>query len=152
MRQKLISNSSKIAAVLLLTALLALIRAFEDFLFYDPFTHYFKGEYLNMPFPSFDTMHLFWGVGIRYWLNSAISMMIIYVIFRDMRQIQFASALYFGMFVLLMTAFLTLANFADSRSNFILFYVRRFLIQPVLVLLFIPAFYYQRHISKNNNT
>ncbi|WP_256387090.1 exosortase F system-associated protein [Flavobacterium sp. 140616W15] len=34
--------------------------------------------------------------------------------------------------------------FYANHNNLMLFYVRRFLIQPIFILLFIPGFYYQK--------
>jgi exosortase F-associated protein len=38
-------------------------------------------------------------------------------------------------------------HFLDKENNFVLFYIRRFLIQPLFLLLFIPAFFYQKRIK-----
>jgi len=143
MLQKILSNKIKIVLVVLLVFALALIRAFEDILFYDPFSVYFKNDYLNLAFPTFNGLRLFWAMSFRYFLNSALSLTIIYILFKDLGLTKFASVLYLGFFVILMSAFFLLLTFSDSHFNFALFYVRRFLIQPLFLLLFVPAFFYQ---------
>jgi exosortase F-associated protein len=40
--------------------------------------------------------------------------------------------------------FFFIVYFFNSDQNLILFYVRRFLIQPLFVILFVPAFYFQK--------
>jgi exosortase F-associated protein len=32
----------------------------------------------------------------------------------------------------------------EHPATFVVFYVRRFIIQPLFIILFIPAFYYQK--------
>ena len=147
MLKKLLNNKLRAAIVIALVLLLTAVRYYEDVLFYDPFLEYFKGEYLNLPFPKFDGCKLFFGLTVRYFLNAIISIAIIHTIFRDFPLTKFAAFLYLIFSVILITAFFALINFSDSSSNFILFYIRRFLIQPIFLLLFIPAFFYQKQNS-----
>lgn len=148
MLRELLRNKAKIGLVLLLVLLLALVRAFEDRLFYDPFSLYFKGDYLNLPFPEYDGMQLFLGMTFRYWLNTFLSLAIIQVIFREIGLTKFSALLYLIFYTILIIALMLLLQFSDSSNNFALFYVRRFLIQPILLLLFVPAFFYQRQHTK----
>lgn len=144
MLEKLLSNKIKVVLVVALVLLLAAVRAFEDSLFYDPFSGYFKNDYLNLPFPKFDGVGLFFGMTFRYFLNTIISLAIIYTLFKDLKLTQFASFLYAVFFIILVSIFFLLITFSDQHQNFLLFYVRRFLIQPLFLLLFVPAFYYQK--------
>jgi len=61
--------------------------------------------------------------------------------------IQFVSVLYVFFFLILIGLFFSMLYFYEEHNNLILFYVRRFLIQPIFVILFIPAFYYQKQIK-----
>ena len=144
MLEKLLSNKIKVVLVVALVLLLAAVRAFEDSLFYDPFSGYFKNDYLNLPFPEFDGVGLFFGMTFRYLLNALISLAIIYILFKDVKLTQFAFFLYVVFFIILISIFFLLITFSDQHHNFLLFYVRRFLIQPLFLLLFVPAFYYQK--------
>lgn len=134
-------------AVGILFVLLIAIRAFEDYLFYDPFSLYFKNDYLSLPFPVFNSLSLLISMGMRFGLNSIISLLIIYCLFKDWGLTKFAAVIYAFFFVLLITAFFVLVLFTDQYNNFIVFYVRRFLIQPLLLLLFIPAIFYQKKVK-----
>ena len=138
----------KILTITLLVLLLLSIRAFEDSLFYDPLLEYFKNDYLEKPLPDFDSMDLFFGMGFRYFLNTVLSLGIIYLLFPDAQLLRFTTVLYAILFAVLIAAFFVLLHNSGSADNFLLFYVRRFLIQPLFLLLFVPAFYYQRHVSK----
>ena len=145
MLKKLLRNKLKIAIVLLLVLLLSLIRGFETKLFYDPFSSYFQNDYLTAKFPEFDYFRLFLGLFFRYFLNTIVSLGIIYVLFWDLALTKFAGILYLIFFVIFILAFFILIKFTNGEHNFVLFYVRRFLIQPILLLLFIPAFFYQKN-------
>ncbi|WP_276978863.1 exosortase F system-associated protein [Flavobacterium filum] len=124
--------------------LLALIRFFETQLFYDPFIVYFKSDYLQLPFPDFSFLKLIFYTLLRYVLNAGLSLAIIYLLFKDVRLTKFAFLLYIILGFLLLIALTILLFFFDEKSNFILFYVRRFLIQPLFLVLFVPAFYFQK--------
>lgn len=150
MLQNLWKNRFKISIALLLVFLLALVRIFEHALFYDPFAYYFEGDYLNLTFPEYKGWALFGSLIGRYILNSVISLAIIFVLFREVALTKFSAVLYAGFFVVLIGLFFALISFTGNENNFIIFYVRRFLIQPIFVLLFVPAFYYQRRVAKNN--
>jgi len=121
---------------------LALIRMYEDDWFYDPFLSYFKGDYQKQTYPQFDGLRMFFNLFLRYFLNTVISLAIIQVLFRKREFLKIASFLYAVFFVVLIVAFFYIVHFTES-SNLMLFYVRRFLIQPIFILLFLPAFYLQ---------
>lgn len=144
MLQKILRNKSKLALILLLVLFLALIRSFQTKLFYDPFSDYFQNDYLVAAFPKFDAFRLFLGLFFRYFLNTLVSLAIIYVLFQDFALTKFAAVLYLIFFAIFITAFFILIYFSSNENNFVLFYIRRFLIQPILLLLFIPAFFYQK--------
>lgn len=150
MLQNLWKNRFKICIALLLVFLLALVRIYEHALFYDPFSYYFEGDYLNLTFPEYDSWKLFASLAQRYLLNTFISLAIIFVLFRDWALTKFSAVLYVVFFVILIALFFALISFAGNENNFVIFYVRRFLIQPIFVLLFVPAFYYQKRMAKNN--
>jgi len=147
MLEKIKFNRNKIIAIVILFIALMAVRAFEDWLFYDPFSLYFKNDYLSLDFPKFDALTLFLSMAMRFGLNTVFSLAIIYCLFKDWGMIKFAGVLYLFFFLLLITAFFLLVLYTDHYDNFILFYVRRFIIQPLLLFLFIPAFYYQKQIK-----
>lgn len=148
MLKNLYRNRLKVGIALLLVFLLALVRIYENALFYDPFSYYFEGDYLNLTFPEYDNWKLFFSLTLRYFLNTFISLGILFVLFRDLDLTKFSAVLYGLFFVILIAAFFALITYTGNENNFVIFYVRRFLIQPVFVLLFIPAFYYQKRFSK----
>lgn len=148
MLQKLLRNKEKLGWSLFLILLLILIRAFEETLFYDPFLEYFKSEYSQMAFPKINIFKLFFSLGMRFYLNSVISIVLLYALFKDKQIVKFSLLLYMILGSVLMISFIFTLTFFGEEDKMTLFYIRRFLIQPIFILLFIPAFYYQKQIKK----
>lgn len=139
------NKAIKIGLVLLLTILLILIRFFESDLFYDPLYSYFKSDYSNLPIPEIDTLKFLGNITFRFLLNTFISLAILWVLFKDKGVMKFSMILYFLFFIVLTLLFSYLLFYSNSKNLFALFYVRRFLIQPLFLLLLIPAFYFQKN-------
>jgi exosortase F-associated protein len=131
--------------------LLVLIRAFEDTLFYDPFLEYYKSEYSQLTFPKINIFKLFFSLGIRFYLNSVISLLLLYVLFKDRQIVKFTALLYMILGSVLMISLIFTLTFFGEENKMTLFYIRRFLIHPIFILLFIPAFYYQKQLSQRQN-
>jgi exosortase F-associated protein len=148
MLQQIIENKGKIIWSSILILLLIAIRAFEQNLFYDPFLDYFRSEYAHLPLPKFNFFKLFFSLGLRFYLNSVISLVLLYVLFKDTKIIKFSALLYAVLGSVLMIAFIFVLTFFAEENKLALFYIRRFIIQPIFVMLFIPAFYYQKQIKK----
>lgn len=135
----------KIALLLILFGLLVLVRLFEAELFYDPLLSFFKQDYLNQKVPDVELGKLLLHTSYRYLINTAISLLILWMAFRDKDVIKFSMVLYALAFIILLPWMAWLVANATPESNYnILFYVRRFLIQPLFVLLLLPAFYYHK--------
>lgn len=128
--------------------LILCIRFFEDALFYDPFLTFFKTDYQNRSLPNVEAPRLILNLFLRYFANTLLSMAIIYLLFLDKTHVKVALVLYLILFVLLLVVFCYLLFVSDNPNYLVLFYVRRFLIQPILLLLLIPAFYFQKLTSK----
>lgn len=144
MQLRNLNKTLRFSVLAVLVLLLIAIRAFEHRIFYDPFLDYFKNDYLNLPFPTYDGLALLGSMLLRYLINSAISVVIIYLVFSDASLIKLTVVLYAVLGLLLLLVLFGLLYFSDSQSNFVLFYVRRLLIQPLFLLLFLPAFYFQK--------
>jgi exosortase F-associated protein len=147
MLQKLLNNKAKIISLVFLVGLLAMIRAYEDQLFYDPFLNYFKQETMAV-YPEINALKLYLNLCFRYFLNTTISLAILYVVFKEVALVKFSAILYSLFFILLMVGFYICLNHFDESHQMTLFYIRRFLIQPIFILLFIPGFYFQNQTQK----
>jgi exosortase F-associated protein len=140
----LLTHKFRFILVLLFIFSFVLIRVYEDSLFYDPFLNYFKSDFNALPLPIYDYVRLFIGLLFRYGLNTVLSLGLIFTLFKDVEMVKFAAVLYAFFFVVLIFSFYGTIYFYAEHNDLLLFYVRRFLIQPIFILLFIPAFYYQK--------
>ena len=136
-----------ILLVIIIVGLMGAIRYFESTLFYDPFLKYFKSDYRDFPLPGFNSLKLVLGFFSRYFINSLLSLALVFVIFKDWCHVRFSAfLLLLFFFVLLGGFFLMVYYFEDGKM--VLFYIRRFIIQPIFILLFVPGFYF---LSKRNS-
>lgn len=147
--QQILNHKLRIVFTLPFILLLILIRGYENSLFYDPFLEYYKTDFYNLPLPQLDALRLFFGLVFRYFLNTILSLGILFILFRDVQAIKFSSFLYIGFFIILVISLYVALYFFDEPNKMTLFYIRRFLIQPILLLLFLPAFYYQFQTTKD---
>lgn len=139
----------KILGIIVFASLLVLIRFFEDTLFYDPLLEFFKMDYKTLPLPKMDIYPLLTSVVFRFLMNTILSLVILWFVFRDKEIIKFSVILYSFLFILLFTAFIFIVFTSEgTSSHMVLFYVRRFLIQPLFLLLLLPAFYFQKYKSR----
>ena len=131
----------KYGLLLLLGVLLMLIRVFEEQLFYDPYLSFFKNDYLYLDSPRQETFKLTMFTVLRYVINSVISLAILFVLFKDKGIVKFSVLIYTISLVILLTLFLYFVISPRQEDYYLFFNVRRFLIQPLILLLLIPAFY-----------
>ena len=130
--------------LLVFFGLLILIRAFENELFYDPYLSFFKNDYLYIDNPRREIFKLTIYTTIRFLLNSAISLGIIFLFFKDRSIVKFSALVFAISYVILILFFLYFVINPNKEDYYIFFNIRRFLIQPLLLLLLLPAFYYHK--------
>lgn len=124
--------------------LLFLIRAFETTLFYDPLIDYFQNDYLHQKIDDIDSWRLLVNLFCRYLLNSTISLGLIWVLFKRQDYVKFSGVFFVLAFVILIITFLFLLKDNLQGGYLLLFYVRRFIIHPLFLLLLVPLFFYQK--------
>ncbi|WP_339753005.1 exosortase F system-associated protein [uncultured Winogradskyella sp.] len=138
---------NKITKYILLMVLflgLVLIRTFEDILFYDPYLTFFENVYLYIDSPRREVAKLVLFTSLRFLLNTLLSLGILYVIFKDKNIIKFSVLIYGLAYVLLMIPFLYFVTNPKQEDYYLFFNIRRFLIQPIGLILLLPAFYYYK--------
>lgn len=138
----------KIVILGLLVLLLLLIRAFGDNVLYDPFTSYFKNDYLYNNIPKYDTLFMFFNLFIRYLVNAIVSLVMIYVAFGKKTYVQFSIKFYIIAFLVLSLVYYLLLRAGMHNGYLFTFYIRRFIIHPVFILILLPAFYYHYQLTK----
>ena len=137
-------RKARILIIIVLFFGLVLVRAFQHQLFYDPFIAYFKNGYLSDPIPVFSGSKLLLHMIFRYGLNTIISLLIIYFAFENKGFLIFSVKFYAISFVVLSITFFIILKGELSHGYLFAFYVRRFLIHPLFVLILLPAFYYKQ--------
>lgn len=143
-------NGLRFLSLIILVCLLIAIREVIAPFLYDPLANYFKSDYLHKPIPSINLGLLLVNILVRYILNSVVSIAIIYVLYKNIKLVWFSFKIYSIAFVFFSLCLIIILKFNEGSNYLLLFYVRRFLIQPILVLLLIPAFYLQKLKNDEN--
>jgi exosortase F-associated protein len=138
------NKSTKYILLFILFGLLVLIRVFENELFYDPYLTFFQNDYLYIDSPRREVFKLSAFTSLRYWLNTIISLVIVYVVFKDKSMVKFSSLIYIVSFFVLIVIYLYFVVNPKQGHYYLFFNMRRFLIQPIILLLLLPAFYYYK--------
>jgi len=133
-----------ISLITLLIGALVAVRGFIQPYFYDPLLEFFKTDYLYNYLPDIVIGKYFWHIFLRYALNTIISLAIIYLIFNESKKILFSIKFYIAAFLFLSLWLFLILKFDMSESYLLIFYLRRFLIQPLFLFVLVAAFYYQK--------
>ncbi len=128
----------------LLFGLLAIIRLFENEIFYDPYLTFFQNDYLYLDSPRQEMLKLTLSTSLRFFLNTIVSLLILYVFYKDTSIIKFSVLVYVFSYFVLLALFLYFVLSPKQEDYYLFFNIRRFLIQPIILLLLLPAFYYHR--------
>ena len=130
--------------LLLLFGLLVLIRIFENDIFYDPYLVFFQNDYLYIDSPRREVVKLTMFTSLRFLMNTIISLAILFVTFKDKNILKFSIIIYAISFVILILLFLYFVYDPKREQYYLFFNVRRFLIQPIILIVLLPAFYYNK--------
>ena len=137
--------------VLVFVAVLGLIsvRLLENKLFYDPFLDFFKGNYKVNEIPKFVWEKLIISHFFRFLLNLFFSALVIHFMFLNKKWTLQAIALMTIAFLFFFPIYLWCLYSKMEVGYLFTFSVRRFVIQPIILLLIIPIFYYRKKLGKN---
>ena len=124
------------------------VRIVETQLFYDPFQEYFHLANKNAPFPNFDWIPLILNYLFRFGINLFLSATIVHLIFKNKQWTLQAIVLMLIVFVITFPLYLYCIYTEFEVGYLFSFYMRRFVIQPIILLLFIPLFYYRKQTQK----
>ena len=125
------------------------VRMLEDRLFYDPFLDYFHEVGTQAEFPEFDWGRLIASHFFRFLLNLLFSLVIVYFLFKRKDWTVQAAVLICLVFSITFPMYLYCISVKFEPGDLISFYLRRFVIQPLVVLLIIPIFYYRKRLLKS---
>lgn len=135
---------TKYILLAILVLILILIRFYENILFYDPYLEFFQNDYLYIDSPRREVAKLVGFTTLRYVLNTIISLAILFIVFRDKNIIKFSVLVYAIAFVILMLFYMYFVVNPKQEDYYLFFNIRRFLIQPIILILLLPAFYYHK--------
>lgn len=135
---------TKYIGLIILFLGLVLIRAFEDVLFYDPYLTFFENDFLYIDSPRREVAKLVLYTSFRFLLNTLLSLGILFLIFKDKSIIKFSILIFSLAYILLLIPFLYFVIHPKQEDYYLFFNIRRFLIQPIGLILLLPAFYYYK--------
>ena len=123
--------------------LLLLIRLRQEDLFYDPFILFFQNkDYKRLPIPDMQFSRYWIDLSLRYLINTILSFLIIFSLFRDRIFSKFYLRLSLLGFFILMPLMVLFIYQGSSNLYLLGFYTRRFLIQPMYLIILLPAFFF----------
>ncbi len=121
------------------------VRMMEDRLFYDPFLDYFHLANKDAVFPDFVWFKLVLNYLFRFLLNLILSAVVVHFIFKNKQWTVQAMVLMLIVFAITFPLYLYAISTKFEIGYLFSFYMRRFVIQPLILLLIIPMFYYRKH-------
>lgn len=125
------------------------VRGLEDKIFYDPFLPYFKSADQSKIIPYFVWGKLIISYLFRFLLNTIFSLIVIQWLFQNKLWTKQALLLIVLVFVIVFPIYLLCINDRFEFGYLFSFYVRRFVIQPLTLILIIPIFYYRIKVLRN---
>ena len=125
------------------------IRMVEGDLFYDPFLEYFHEANKQIAVPEFVWSKLILNHLFRFLLNLICSAIILQAIFNNKKWTVQGIVLMILVFAITFPVYLYCLHTELEIGYLFTFYMRRFVIQPIILLLIIPLFYYRKMLLKN---
>ncbi|MCB9202318.1 MAG: exosortase family protein XrtF [Flavobacteriales bacterium] len=144
------TRSTDILILLVLLLGLVGVRYVESDWFYDPFLRYFKTLSSEQIFPEVNFYKLTISHVFRYLLNALLSSAIVYFWFREFKYAKYSFYLFVLVFLILYPMYLYQIYHKFELGEMPVFYIRRFLIQPILLFVLIPSFYFLQFIKRKN--
>jgi exosortase F-associated protein len=127
------------------------VRMIENNVFYDPFLNYFHEANKNISFPEFEWGKLIISHIFRFVLNLFFSCVIIYFLFKNKEWTLQGAVLITIIFAITFPIYLYCIYDRFEIGYLFSFYMRRFVIQPLILLLIVPLFYYRKKVSEKSN-
>ena len=125
------------------------VRFLEDKIFYDPFLEFFKADYKVAQVPDFIWGKLMLSHFFRFALNLIFSAIVVHFMFLNKKWTIQAVFLMSVAFLFFFPIYLWCLYSKMEIGYLFTFSVRRFVIQPIILLLIIPIFYYRKKLGKS---
>ena len=127
------------------------VRMAEEHIFYDPFLNYFHAANKQAPFPDFEWGKLILNYLFRFLLNLVLSALVVHFIFKNNDWTMQAVILMLLVYAITFPIYLYCIYTEFEIGYLFSFYMRRFVIQPLILLLIIPLFYYRNQLLKKSH-
>jgi exosortase F-associated protein len=124
------------------------VRVVENTIFYDPFLSYFQEGIKNISFPVFEWGKLIGGHLFRFVLNLFFSCLIIQGLFKNKHWTMQGALMMVIVFAIAFPIYLFCIQNKFEIGYLFSFYMRRFVIQPLIILLIVPMFYYRKQMER----
>lgn len=136
--------------LLVLLGILGLIgvRFMERQLFYDPFLEYFHLANEQLALPAFSLGKLVGSHFSRFLLNLFFSLVVVHFLFKNRQWTVQAAVLMTIVFLVTFPIYLACIYTEFKIGYLFSFFVRRLVLQPLILLLIVPMFYYRKHLDK----
>lgn len=138
---------SSVATVLLIIGIV-LIRYFEVPLFQDSLNDYFHSDFQNIPIPDIGLWETVVSTSLRFLMNMVLSLWILWFLYKSEDYINASLWVYLFAFIILIIAFIALMQLNGQWVKMALFYVRRFLIHPLLLFILVAGCYFLKTRNK----
>lgn len=123
------------------------VRVVEDALFYDPFLDFFRGIASTNNFPEYNLWKLILSHVFRFILNLVFSALILQGFFKNSVWTKQGILLMLIVFAFVLPLYIYCVVTQFSVGELFSFYVRRFLIQPLVLIVLVPMFYYRKNLE-----
>ncbi len=128
--------------LIILVSGLIMVRVYQIDLFYDPLLYFFEQNdqpsYLsNLNIPK----HLI-SISLRYAINAILSIGIIYLLFEKKSYLKASSIIFLIGWLIFLPLYYYFIHTGFTYSLMLGFYIRRFLIQPIMGIILTLAFFY----------
>lgn len=140
----------RIPLILIAVTGIILVRKFQSSLFYDPFLLYFEKDFQHLELPDYQPLAMYLSLAGRYFLNAAFTLLLLYGLFPYRKTIVNSGLVLLIGGCILFILYILLVENKFPFGYLSVFYVRRFLLQPIWLFLLIPFFFYMENKSKEN--
>lgn len=147
---QMVPGTPQLNWLMVMAAVLGLVgvRALEDRIFYDPFLNFFRSADRLENFPEFRWFALVIHHVFRFGLNLITSLIVVQAIFKNKKWTVQAAVLMLLVFLVTLPIYLYCIHTKFEIGYLFSFYMRRFVIQPLILLLIIPLFYYRKKLMR----
>lgn len=132
---------SVIMIVVLLLGIIG-VRYFEVALFQDELNDYFHSDFQNIPIPQLSIIESVASTSLRFLMNTVLSLWILWFLYKRETYVKASLWVYLFAYIILISSFVVFIQLDAQWVKMALFYVRRFLIHPLLLFILVAGCYF----------